>query len=119
MSTPQHPYVTPPAAVPPPVAVRVQAHGKRVCEWCKEAMHIDAIVCPHCRRERKRAETATDGIKVPSFGIIVAAVLLALIIFGILKKKADEEATKKAWEGIGMNVVEETIEPGVLWFKIS
>ena len=92
MSTAQHPYATHPAAVPPPVAVRVQAHGKRVCEWCKEAIAQDAEVCPHCRKSRKGA--TMDKSAFLAIMAVVTAVLLSAIVALQLKGISDDKAAR-------------------------
>ena len=34
------------------------AGPKKECPYCKESIHPEAVVCPHCRRELSESEIA-------------------------------------------------------------
>ncbi|MFH1956605.1 MAG: hypothetical protein ABIJ28_03100 [Patescibacteria group bacterium] len=87
----------------------MQAHGKRVCEWCKEAISQDATVCPHCRRARKGV--AMDKSAFLAIMAVVTAVLLSGIVALQLKGISDDKAARTVDFGERLNYVDPISEP--------
>lgn len=87
----QHHRATHTTVVTPPVVVRQQTHGTRVCQWCKEAIKRDALICPHCRREQK-AESINQGLFL-CLGAVLILVLLGGILLVNIKTRTDVPQT--------------------------
>lgn len=88
---PKAPPITRAPAIPPlapPVVIPPQAREEQVCEWCKEAIAKDAVICPHCKCPRLGAAKFLGAMAV------VIAVLLFAIAAINLKGISDEKAAR-------------------------
>ena len=64
--------------VPPPVRpvfFPPQAKEEAICQWCKEAIAKDALVCPHCKSPRLGAAKFLCAMAV-----VVAALLFVMVV---------------------------------------
>jgi hypothetical protein len=56
--------LVPTSESPPPLPTPQQHQpttGTRVCEWCRELIHIGALKCPHCTKWRKDIQKDING----------------------------------------------------------
>ena len=69
-------------AIPTPSSCDENGNPLKQCNWCKEMIHFDALICPHCRKNpdanAKEAIQQQSGIRATL--IIVSALIIVLII---------------------------------------
>lgn len=81
-------------------AVMSRTHSGWVCEYCKEEVQRDAVVCPHCRRELRPPPVTPHQPRVWNW---ILAALITLLVLGLIyscvvlaRKKSNEVAAPEA-----------------------